>query len=103
MTPHAYSRHSLTELESTRDRQRSPVLKEFHRQRYAAQTQSVSVLLDNIRYRLFEVSDLMDDATREPEKVSFRSLLETLRQTEVNLEAAVARLAGELGLIGVES
>jgi hypothetical protein len=48
---------------------------------------------------LREISDLMDDATREPERVSFRSLLETLRQTEVNLEAAVGRRSGELGLV----
>jgi hypothetical protein len=91
-----YSVHSAEDLAAERERIASPMLKQFHRQRIEAQTRAVSVMADNVRYRLSEISDLMDDAD---ERVSFRELLETLRAAEVELEAAVGKLAGELGLV----
>jgi hypothetical protein len=72
------------------------MLKEFHRGQVEYQTRAVSVMLDNVRYRLAELSDLMDGVD---ERASFRPLLETLRACEVNLESAVDTLAGELGMV----
>jgi hypothetical protein len=102
MTAYAYTRHSVEELADAREALHAPALQEFHRKRVESQAHDVSLRLDNIRMRLWEISDLMDDATGEPEKVSFRTLLETLRQTEVELEGAVGKLAGGLGLVPVD-
>jgi hypothetical protein len=96
----AYSRHSAVELEALRAPARDAALKEFHTQRVAGQSDQVATLADNIRTLLRELQDLQDDAGREPEKVSYRPLIESLRAIEVNLASAVERLAGELGLIG---
>jgi len=98
MTAFAYTRHLVEELADAREVIHAPSLREFHRQRTASQSNAVSTRLDNVRTLLWEMSDMMDDASREPEKVSFRPLLETLRHVEVNLEAAVGQLARELGL-----
>jgi len=94
-----YSVHSHAELEALRAPARDAALKEHHRQRVAGQSDQVATLADNIRTLLQELQDLQDDVSREPERVSFRSLLESLRSVEVNLGAAVGRLAGDLGLV----
>ena len=66
--------------------------------RVQSQSETVATRLDNVRTLLTELSDLQDEVFGSPEKVSLRALLETLRHVEGELEAAVGRLAGELGL-----
>jgi hypothetical protein len=96
-----YSVNSIEDLTELRAAMHAPYLASYHAARVADQTQAVSVRLDNVRMLLWEISDLMDDASREHERVSFRELLESLRRTEVNLEAAVGKLARDLGLVAV--
>ncbi len=97
-----YSRHTLGELEAERTAAYAPAIAAFHRLRIEQSLKDVSTRLDNVRYRLAEISDCMDDAVGDAGlRVEFRPLLETLRVIEVELEAAVGRLAGELGLVAL--
>jgi hypothetical protein len=66
-----------------------------------SQSEVVAQRIDNVRTMLSELSDLQDEVFASPEKVSLRALLETLRHVEVELDAAVGRLAGELGLVAM--
>jgi hypothetical protein len=67
--------------------------------RVRSQSEDVVQRLANMRALLSELSDLQDFVFAAPEQVSLRALLETLRHVEVELDAAVARLAGDLGLV----
>jgi hypothetical protein len=101
MINQAYSRHTPEELEAVRAALEAPYRRAFLRQRIESQTQRVSIMLDNVRFRLWEISDLVDAASgcNDATKVSYRDLIETLRAAEVNLEAAVGRLAASLDLV----
>jgi hypothetical protein len=79
----------------------SPALQPGERVR--SQSEQVAVRADNVRTLLGELSDLQDEVFREPGKVNLRALLESLRFCESELEAAVGRLAAELGVVGVVS
>jgi hypothetical protein len=96
MNGRQYSVHTAEELEAAKAARAAPMLKQFHRDRVELQARAVSVMADNVRYRLSEISDLMDDVD---ERAGFRALLETLRHVEVELEAAVGKLAAELGMV----
>jgi hypothetical protein len=77
--------------------QNNPALQPAARVR--SQSETVATRLDNIKTLLSELSDLQDEVFAAPERVSLRSLLETLRHVEAELEAAVGRLSGDLGLV----
>jgi hypothetical protein len=102
-SPRPYSRHSPDELDTARNAIAAPMLADHHRQRIAAQSSAVCTLLDNVRARCGEVSDMLDEVSIGDAggRVEFRGLLETLKECEVNLEAAVGKLAGELGLVAL--
>ena len=69
--------------------------------RFASAAATAVKLLDGIRARCSEVSDLLDDGGREPERVNVRQMLVTLRATEAELGHLVDSLAGDLGLVEV--
>ena len=58
------------------------------------------ILVENVRTLAGELADLLDHVDG-PAEVNARALMERLRAAEVNLEAAVGELAGNLGMVAV--
>jgi hypothetical protein len=60
------------------------------------------ILVENVRTLASELADLLDHVDG-PAEVNARALMERLRAAEVNLEAAVGELAGNLGMVAIET
>lgn len=97
----AYSVHSVSELEQMRAPAREAMLLHHAIERTAAQRSEIFTRLQNVTTLCGELGEVAfalnsnDPASREAD---LRSLLARLRLVEAELEAAVGRLAGELGL-----
>jgi hypothetical protein len=95
---------SYEEIEAERAPARDAALLNHTIERTAAQRDEVFTRLQNIQTTCLELSEVAftlhsgDPASRNAD---LRSLLAVLKAAEVNLEAAVERLAGELGLLAV--
>jgi hypothetical protein len=100
----AYSRHSAEELDAQRAPAREAMLRQHAIERTASQRAEIFTRLQNIATCCDELGEVAfalnsnDPASREAD---LRSTLGRLRYVEAELDAAVGRLAGELGLVAV--
>jgi hypothetical protein len=101
MTPHAYSRHSIDELEALRAPARDAALLALAIERTSAQRSQLFTWLQNLTTLLGELSEVafsLNSGEEASRQADLRSLLGRLRLVEGELEAGLGQLVRELGL-----
>jgi hypothetical protein len=99
---HAYSRHSIDELEARRAPAREAMLLNHSIERTKTQRSELFTRLQNLTTlcgELGEVAFALNSAEERSRQADLRSLLVRLRTVEAELEAGLGKLASELGLV----
>jgi len=99
---HAYSRHSIDELEAQRAPAREAMLLAHAIERTAGQRSEIFTRLQNVTTlceELGEVAFALNSGEEASRQADLRSLLARMRLVEGELEAGLGQLARELGMV----